>query len=118
MGTPYRSDRALSLCSGFAAEPLAAFVSSQSGISFNVVRPFDYGQFAAKVILGLGVLATIKLVYKYFAFLLFHKNTWAAVTIVSRDFPPPPSIILVHLYSLSLANGSCHDFWTHVQSDP
>ncbi|ORZ18609.1 hypothetical protein BCR42DRAFT_325022 [Absidia repens] len=68
---------------GFAAEPLAEFVKHQSGISFNVVRPFDYGQFIAKVILGLGVLASIKLVYRYFSFILFHKNTWTAITIVT-----------------------------------
>ncbi|ORZ18679.1 hypothetical protein BCR42DRAFT_411396 [Absidia repens] len=68
---------------GFAAEPLAEFIKHQSGISFNVTRPFDYGQFIAKVILGLGVLATIKLVYRHFAFILFHKNTWAAITIVT-----------------------------------
>ncbi|CAO3598960.1 unnamed protein product [Absidia cylindrospora] len=50
---------------GFAAEPLAEFVN---------INP---------VILGLGVLATIKLVYRYFSFILFHKNTWTAITIVT-----------------------------------
>ncbi|KAI8099899.1 uncharacterized protein BX664DRAFT_377543 [Halteromyces radiatus] len=68
---------------GFSAEPLAEFIKNQSGISFNVVRPFDYGLFLAKVILGLGALAILKLVYRYFSFILFHKNTWTAATILT-----------------------------------
>ncbi|KAI8339471.1 hypothetical protein BC941DRAFT_349526 [Chlamydoabsidia padenii] len=68
---------------GFAAEPFADFIKERSGINFRVARPFDYGNFIAKVILGLAVLATLKLVYRHFSFILFHKNTWALISIVT-----------------------------------
>ncbi|SAM01804.1 hypothetical protein [Absidia glauca] len=69
--------------SGLIAEPFADFIKQQSGVTFALARPFDYGQFITKVILGLGALAAVRLIYRYFSFLLFHRNTWAMITIVT-----------------------------------
>lgn len=78
------------VASGLIAEPFAEFIKQQSGVTFALARPFDYGQFIAKVILGLGAVAAVRLVYRYFSFLLFHRNTWAMVTIVRQSLVRRP----------------------------
>ncbi|KAF7725138.1 oligosaccharyl transferase subunit ost3/OST6 [Apophysomyces ossiformis] len=67
---------------GLSAESLAAFLSRESGMPMPVSRPINYGQWAIKAFLALSAAAVIKLVYPYLGFLLYHKNTWMAVSIV------------------------------------
>ncbi|KAG0171930.1 oligosaccharyl transferase subunit ost3/OST6 [Apophysomyces sp. BC1034] len=67
---------------GLSAESLAAFLSREMGMPVPVSRPIDYTQWGIKLFLVLGAAAVIKLAYPYLGFLLFHKNTWMAISIV------------------------------------
>ncbi|CAO3649181.1 unnamed protein product [Cunninghamella blakesleeana] len=67
---------------GFTAEPFADFIVQQSGVRFSVVRPYDYFKLFAKVFLGLGALAVLKIIYPYFRVILFHKHTWTFITLL------------------------------------
>jgi hypothetical protein len=102
------------VASGLIAEPFADFIKQQSGVTFALARPFDYGQFITKVILGLGALAAVRLIYRYFSFLLFHRNTWAMITIVSRSLSKRTFFAHSDFF---LGDSACHDFWAYVQPD-
>ncbi|KAI8065484.1 hypothetical protein BC940DRAFT_304227 [Gongronella butleri] len=66
---------------GFQAEPFAEFVSRHSGYPVPVTRPLNYFKLATNVFLGLGALAVVKLLFQHFSFILYHKNTWTAITL-------------------------------------
>ncbi|ORX51972.1 hypothetical protein DM01DRAFT_1336962 [Hesseltinella vesiculosa] len=66
---------------GFAAEPFVEFLNQHATEPVKLVRPVDYFKLATNVFLGLGTLAVIKLLYQYFNFIIFHKNTWTVLTL-------------------------------------
>ncbi|KAH8554379.1 hypothetical protein BGW37DRAFT_484603 [Umbelopsis sp. PMI_123] len=68
---------------GFTAEPFAGFLSKEIGHEVPVIRPFDYSKNALKLFLLLGVLATAKLLYTHFAFVLNSKYTWSLISLVT-----------------------------------
>ncbi|KAL0073178.1 hypothetical protein F4703DRAFT_1442419 [Phycomyces blakesleeanus] len=69
--------------SGFLAETFASFLSRQINAPVPVNRPIDFFKLGIKVLIGLGVVAALKLLYPYFGFIIQHKNTWAAFSIIT-----------------------------------
>ncbi|KAG1297294.1 hypothetical protein G6F60_004365 [Rhizopus arrhizus] len=63
---------------GFLAENLARFLSEQTGYSVRVNRPINYHVLAGQVALGIGILVSLKLIYRNF----YQTTTWATVSIL------------------------------------
>ncbi|KAI9493591.1 hypothetical protein BDB00DRAFT_822688 [Zychaea mexicana] len=68
---------------GFGAESFAAFLSREIGAPVPVTRPFDYFALGVKVFGVVGIAAILKLLYPYFGTILHHRNTWAALSIIT-----------------------------------
>ncbi|KAI8376548.1 uncharacterized protein BYT42DRAFT_594368 [Radiomyces spectabilis] len=68
--------------SGFTAETFAEFLTGETGATVPVHRPFDYFKAGVKIFMVLGLAASIKLAYAHLGFIIFHKNTWAAISII------------------------------------
>jgi oligosaccharyltransferase complex subunit gamma len=68
--------------SGFSAESFAEFLSEETGYKVGVARPVNYFQLATKVFLAVGAAAVLKLAYRYFAFIIYHKTTWTIISIL------------------------------------
>lgn len=67
---------------GFSAESFADFLSKESGYKVGVARPINYFQLATKVFLAIGAAAVLKLVYRHFSFIIYHKMTWTIISIL------------------------------------
>ncbi|KAI9485387.1 MAG: hypothetical protein EXX96DRAFT_493725 [Benjaminiella poitrasii] len=68
--------------SGFSAENFAEFLRNESGLKVTVSRPVNYLKLAAKIFLAVGAAAVLKLMYRHFAFIINHRNTWAVISIL------------------------------------
>lgn len=68
--------------SGFSAESFAEFLSRESGHKVTVSRPINYLHLAFKVFLAVGAAAVLKLVYRHFGFIFYHKTTWTVISIL------------------------------------
>jgi oligosaccharyltransferase complex subunit gamma len=68
--------------SGFSAENFASFLARESGYNVPVTRPVDYFKLATKLFLAVGAAAVLKLMYRHFSFIFYHKNTWAIISIL------------------------------------
>ncbi|KAG2216651.1 hypothetical protein INT45_010791 [Circinella minor] len=68
---------------GFIAEKFAEFLSQETGAPVPVKRPFDYFSLGIKIFGVVGVAAILKLLYPYVGTILFHRNTWAALSIIT-----------------------------------
>ncbi|KAI8080263.1 uncharacterized protein B0P05DRAFT_540620 [Gilbertella persicaria] len=66
---------------GFKAESFAEFLSRETGYKVPVSRPLDYVKLGTQVFLAIGAAAILKLVYRNFSFIIYHKNTWTLVSI-------------------------------------
>ncbi|KAI8970368.1 hypothetical protein BDF20DRAFT_121338 [Mycotypha africana] len=66
---------------GFSAEKLAEFLTNETGIKVSVSRPMDYMKLAVKTFLCIGAAAILKLIYRHFGFIFYHRNTWAVISI-------------------------------------
>ncbi|KAG0042436.1 oligosaccharyl transferase subunit ost3/OST6, partial [Gryganskiella cystojenkinii] len=67
--------------SGFQAEPFAAWLSSRSGVSLTVRRPFDVVGFALKVLALLGMGAVGHFMYNRAGKIIRNKYIWAAASL-------------------------------------
>ncbi|KAI8140108.1 hypothetical protein BJV82DRAFT_671880 [Fennellomyces sp. T-0311] len=68
---------------GFVAEKFAEFLSREIGAPVPVTRPTDYLALGLKVFGVVGAAAILKLAYPYFGVMLHHRNTWAALSIIT-----------------------------------
>ncbi|KAG2194302.1 uncharacterized protein EV154DRAFT_444953 [Mucor mucedo] len=68
--------------SGFTAESFAEFLSKESGHKVTVSRPVNYLHLATKVFLAVGAAAVLKLIYRHFGFIFYHKTTWTVISIL------------------------------------
>ncbi|CEG71674.1 hypothetical protein RMATCC62417_07371 [Rhizopus microsporus] len=68
---------------GFAAETFADFLSQQTGFKVKVKRPFNYVKFGGQLFLAIGAAAILKLIYRNFGFIVYHKTTWTVVSILT-----------------------------------
>ncbi|KAI7897851.1 uncharacterized protein BX663DRAFT_481186 [Cokeromyces recurvatus] len=68
--------------SGFSAENFAQFLSQESGLRVTVSRPVNYFKLVTKIFLAIGAAAALKLMYRHFTFIICHRNTWAAISIL------------------------------------
>jgi oligosaccharyltransferase complex subunit gamma len=68
--------------SGFSAENFADFLTRESGYKVPITRPVNYFKLAGKLFLAVGAAAVLKLLYRHFGFIFYHKNTWTAISIL------------------------------------
>ncbi|KAG1472598.1 hypothetical protein G6F56_001442 [Rhizopus delemar] len=68
--------------SGLEAENIAEFLSKQTGFTVKAKRPFNYVKFGGQLFLAVGVAAILKLVYRNFGFIFYHKTTWTVASIL------------------------------------
>lgn len=70
------------LFSGLDAESIAEFLTKQTGYAVKVKRPFNYVKFGGQLFLAVGAAAILKLVYRNFGFIFYHKTTWTVASIL------------------------------------
>ncbi|EIE79001.1 hypothetical protein RO3G_03706 [Rhizopus delemar RA 99-880] len=67
---------------GLDAESIAEFLTKQTGYAVKVKRPFNYVKFGGQLFLAVGAAAILKLVYRNFGFIFYHKTTWTVASIL------------------------------------
>ncbi|KAI7862129.1 hypothetical protein BDF14DRAFT_1876775 [Spinellus fusiger] len=67
---------------GFTAEAFAEFLSLQLNDTVPVNRPINYMKVGLQAVLAVGVLALLRVFVAHFRFIIYHKNTWALISIL------------------------------------
>ncbi|KAG0261471.1 oligosaccharyl transferase subunit ost3/OST6 [Mortierella polycephala] len=67
--------------SGFQAEAFAGWLGARSGIQLKVQRPFDFVDFALKVLGVIGLVASVHIIYSRAGKIIRSKYLWAALSL-------------------------------------